>query len=107
MKESKQDNVIIGWAGSEKASSCVSRTWNESTKLVRCRGHHTETKYLHYLSIPPARECFSCCLTSISVRIVSGWRLARRSDIVSRPPEKIRSTATAEPGEEHISVHAI
>jgi hypothetical protein len=38
------------------------------------------------------------------VRIVPGWRLARRSDMVSRPPENIRSTATAEPGEKHVSV---
>ena len=30
-------------------------------------------------------------------RMVSAWRLARRRDIVSRPPEKILSTATAEP----------
>ena len=39
-------------------------------------------------------------MTNINVRIVSGWRLARRREIVSRAPEKIRSTATAEPGEE-------
>ena len=29
-------------------------------------------------------------------------RLARHKDIVSRPPEKILSTATAEPGLEHV-----
>lgn len=29
--------------------------------------------------------------------MVSGFRLARRSEIVSRPPEKTRSTATADP----------
>jgi hypothetical protein len=29
--------------------------------------------------------------------MVSGLRLARRSEIVSRAPEKMRSTATAEP----------
>ena len=38
-----------------------------------------------------------CCLTNINVRIVSGFKLAQRKDIVSRPPEKIRSTVTAEP----------
>ncbi|KAF8064937.1 hypothetical protein FPV67DRAFT_162146 [Lyophyllum atratum] len=38
------------------------------------------------------------CLTSISTLIVSGTRLVRLNDIVSRPPENIRSTATAEPG---------
>ena len=37
------------------------------------------------------------CLTSIKVRIVSGWRLARHIEMVSQPPEKICSTATAEP----------
>jgi hypothetical protein len=35
------------------------------------------------------------CLTSINVRMVSGFKLARRREMVSRPPEKIRSTATA------------
>jgi len=30
---------------------------------------------------------------------VSGWRLARRREMVSRPLEKIRSTATAEPSQ--------
>jgi hypothetical protein len=29
--------------------------------------------------------------------MVSGLRLARRREIVSRPPEKMRSTATADP----------
>lgn len=29
--------------------------------------------------------------------MVSGLRLARRREMVSRPPEKIRSTATADP----------
>ena len=43
------------------------------------------------------RVMHRCCLTSISVWIVSGWRLACRNEIVSRPPEKILSTATAEP----------
>lgn len=38
------------------------------------------------------------CLTSISFRIVSGRRLALRREIVSRPPENILSTATAQPG---------
>jgi len=31
--------------------------------------------------------------------MVSGLRLARRSEIVSRAPENMRSTATAEPWE--------
>ena len=39
----------------------------------------------------------SLCLTSINVRMVSGFKLARRREMVSRPPEKICSTATAEP----------
>jgi hypothetical protein len=34
---------------------------------------------------------------SIRTRIVPGWRLARRREMVSRPPENILSTATAEP----------
>ena len=34
--------------------------------------------------------------------MVSGMRLARRKDMVSRPPEKIRSTATAEPVLDHV-----
>jgi hypothetical protein len=37
------------------------------------------------------------CLTSIKVLMVSGFKLARRKEIVSRPPEKMRSTATADP----------
>lgn len=37
------------------------------------------------------------CFTSISVRIVSGCRRERLREIVSLPPEKIRSTATADP----------
>lgn len=44
-----------------------------------------------------ARAARSCCFASMSIRIVSGLRLARRSDMVSLPPEKIPSTATAEP----------
>jgi len=43
------------------------------------------------------------CLKSIKVRIVSGFKLALRSEIVSLPAEKIRSTATAEPGIEIMS----
>ena len=39
----------------------------------------------------------SCCLTSINVLIVSSCRLTRHNDIVSRLPEKIHSTATADP----------
>src|SRR3984957_13763145 len=46
-----------------------------------------------------SRARCSCFLTSMSVRMVSAWRLERRRDIVSRPPEKILSTATAEPSE--------
>ena len=43
------------------------------------------------------RASLRCCLTSISTLIVSGTKLARRREMVSLPPEKIRSTATAEP----------
>ena len=39
------------------------------------------------------------CLTNIRVRMVSGLRLARRSEIVSRAPENMCLTATAEPWE--------
>ncbi|KAG1720671.1 hypothetical protein EDB19DRAFT_2029789 [Suillus lakei] len=39
----------------------------------------------------------SLAFTSINVLTVSGLRLAHRSETVSRPPEKIRSTATADP----------
>ena len=35
--------------------------------------------------------------TNIRILMVSGLRLARRRKIVSRPPEKMRSTATADP----------
>jgi hypothetical protein len=38
-----------------------------------------------------------CCLTSINVRMVFGFKLARHREMVSRSPEKIHSTATAEP----------
>jgi len=44
-----------------------------------------------------ARVRCSRFLTSISIRMVLALRLARRRDMVSRPPEKILSTATAEP----------
>ena len=37
------------------------------------------------------------CFKIIKVRMVEGRRLARRKEIVSRPPEKMRSTATADP----------
>ena len=37
-----------------------------------------------------------CCLTNIRVRMVPGLRLACRSEIVSRSPEKMHSTTTAE-----------
>ena len=77
------------------------KPWSFNKKIWNL--YHTETVYLCYLSILPTRESLTCCLTSISVQMVSGWRLACRSDIVSWPPEKIHSTATAEPGK-HISV---
>ena len=44
-----------------------------------------------------ARTTCILLFTSISMRIVLACRLARRREIVSRPPEKIHSTATAEP----------
>jgi hypothetical protein len=37
------------------------------------------------------------CFDIISARMVAGWRLARRREIVSRPPLKTRSTETADP----------
>ena len=37
------------------------------------------------------RANLSLCLTNISVLIVSGFKLARRNEIVSLPPEKMRS----------------
>jgi hypothetical protein len=40
--------------------------------------------------------------TNIRVLMVSAFRLARRSPIVSRPPENIRSTATADPVDKEI-----
>lgn len=43
------------------------------------------------------RASFNRCLTNMRTRTVSGTKLARRNEIVSRPPEKIRSTATADP----------
>ena len=39
----------------------------------------------------------SHCFTNISIQTVSGFRLPLHSDIVSHPPEKICSTATADP----------
>ena len=79
------------------------KPWSFNNKIWNL--YHTETVYLCYLSILPTWESLTCCLTSISIWMVSGWRLAHRSDIVSWPPEKICSTATAESGE-CISVHA-
>ncbi len=56
---------------------------------------------VHYLAI---QESLKCCLMSINVRIVCGWRLPCCSEMVLRPPENMCSTETAEPGEEGISV---
>ncbi|KAJ7648923.1 hypothetical protein B0H17DRAFT_1147878 [Mycena rosella] len=39
------------------------------------------------------------CFSNIKVRMVSGFNWERCNEIVSLPPEKTRSTATAEPGE--------
>ncbi|KAJ7687220.1 hypothetical protein B0H17DRAFT_1301306 [Mycena rosella] len=39
------------------------------------------------------------CFSNIKVRMVSGFNWERCKEIVSLPPEKTRSTATAEPGE--------
>ena len=38
------------------------------------------------------------CFRTINVWMVEGWRLAWCKEIVSQPPEKMHSTATAEPG---------
>ena len=51
------------------------------------------------ISLTASRVSRRRCLTNMRVRIVSGFKLALRSEIVSRPPENIRSTATAEPNE--------
>ncbi|KAJ7320965.1 hypothetical protein DFH08DRAFT_818787 [Mycena albidolilacea] len=40
-----------------------------------------------------------CCLTIIRVQIMSGFKLAHRREMVSQPPDKMRSTATADPME--------
>jgi len=40
----------------------------------------------------------SCFLTSIRIQMVSAQRLAQWREMVSQPPKKILSTATAEPG---------
>ena len=45
----------------------------------------------------PSRARINFLFTNMSIRIVSGLRLARRREIVSRPPENILSTATADP----------
>ena len=44
----------------------------------------------------------SLCFTNMSVWIVSGLRLVQQRDIVSCPPEKIRSTATADPKQNYL-----
>jgi hypothetical protein len=46
------------------------------------------------------RVNLNLALTNIRVWMVSAFKLARRNPMVSRPPEKIRSTATAEPANE-------
>jgi hypothetical protein len=43
------------------------------------------------------RASLKRCFTIMRVRIVPGCKLAHRKEMVSRPPEKMRSTATAEP----------
>ncbi|KAJ7692541.1 hypothetical protein B0H17DRAFT_1133020 [Mycena rosella] len=49
------------------------------------------------ISTPARRARRSHCFTIIRVRMMSGFKLARRREMVSRPPEKLCSTATAEP----------
>jgi hypothetical protein len=52
--------------------------------------------YIHIRTQSPkmsriaVRARHKCCLTSIRFLIVSGFKLERRKDIVSRPPEKMR-----------------
>ena len=56
--------------------------------------------YQHNYKLSVCKEIcasLSRCLTSIRTRIVSGIKLAQRKEIVSLPPEKMHSTATAEP----------
>jgi hypothetical protein len=53
------------------------------------------------------RAARNLALTNISVWIVSAFKLDRRNPIVSRPPEKTRSTATAEPGRQSVGFNKI
>ena len=66
-------------------------------------GYYSQENYKDICYSLPIRSSMAChvtrkcCLTSINVRIVSGHRLALHNEMVSRPPENILSTATAEP----------
>jgi hypothetical protein len=60
--------------------------------------HRCKIAYLSCLfPLDRARLRSKACLAIMSARMVSGRRLARRSEIVSRPPLKTRLTDTAEP----------
>ncbi len=63
-------------------------------------GHGAQMVKYIYSPSRALRSCVrtsrSCCLRTMRARIVSGLRLARRNDMVSRAPENTRSTATAQ-----------
>lgn len=64
--------------------------------IAKCASSSRQEKMMvEYYFFSRARINFR--FTNIRILIVSGLRLARRREIVSRPPEKIRSTATADP----------
>ena len=61
--------------------------------------------YLHNAAVHWAHARWSFFLTSIRTLMVSGCRLARRKEIVSWPPEKTHSTATADPEDASVKIN--
>src|SRR5208282_5740176 len=67
----------------------------EGVTRVRNKGNGDYSTWISNFISSRARISF--LFTNISIRMVSGLRLARRREMVSRPPENILSTATADP----------
>lgn len=76
----------------------------ESTKSILFMPDNDEVgTYSFNAALIATRSRRRRCFMIMRTRIVSGFRLERLKEIVSRPPEKMRSTATAEPISYHLT----
>ncbi len=71
--------------------------WRLFTNVHADHNMYIHLTYLFKAFLIALRSRWRRCFISMRTRIISGLRLARLSEMVSRPPEKIRSTATADP----------